>query len=192
MASKQGQAPYIDPDTLDFVLTRLSGPNAARNSAILHISHYLGLRAKEIASLTLGDVLNRRGELRDSIRLLKHMTKGAKFREVYLVNAGARSAVEAYLRTRGTRAPERPLFLSQKGDAFSPNTMQRLIANLYRAAGVPGSSHSGRRSFATNLIEKGADVHSIMSLMGHTSINPTQKYLHASPQRLKKISGLLA
>jgi len=119
MASKRGNAPYIDPDTLDFVLTRLSGPNAARNSAILHISHYLGLRAKEIASLTLGDMLNRRGELRDSICLLKHMTKGAKFREVYLVNTGARAAVEDYLRTRGTRAPERPLFLSQKGDAFS-------------------------------------------------------------------------
>lgn len=83
MASKQGKAPYIDPGTLDFVLQSLRGPNAVRNSAIPHISHYLGLRAKELAALTLGDVLTPQGELRDAIRLLKHTTKSAKFREVW-------------------------------------------------------------------------------------------------------------
>ena len=191
MASKQGKAPYIDPSTLDFVLRRLCGPNAARNSAILHTSHYLGLRAEELAALTLGDVLTRHGELRDAVRLLKHMTKGAKFREVYLVHPGTRASIQAYLRTRGTRAPERPLFLSQKGDGFSANTMQRLIGNLYRAAGVPGSSHSGRRSFATNFVERGADVYGVMTLMGHASITTTQEYLHSSPERLRKLSGLL-
>lgn len=63
--------------------------------------------------------------------------------------------------------------------------MRRGVAGLYRDAGVAGSSHSGRRSFATMLIEGGADIYSVKELLGHSSIATTLVYLTASPERLK-------
>ena len=192
MKRKQGVAPFVSEGHLQLVLTTCEGHNAVRNRAILLISYNLGLRAKEIAALSIGDVFDlRTGQLVEVIRLLRHMTKGDKFREVPLVHRETREALVGYLSTRGRRHAERPLFISQRGERFSANTMQRLIGNLYRQAGIPGSSHSGRRSFATRLIEKGADIYAIQQLMGHTSITTTQKYLFASTERLKKTANLL-
>jgi len=173
------------------VIAACDGPNQARNRAILLVSYNLGLRAKELASLTIGDMLDADGRLNETIRLLKHMTKGAKFREVFLVHDATRQTLEDYLSHRGRRGGDRPLFLSQKGQPFSANSMQRLMGQLYHNAHILGSSHSGRRSFATRLIERGADIYAIKELMGHESITTTQAYFFASPERLKKISKLL-
>lgn len=166
------------------------GANADRDIAILYLSHYLGLRAKELASLRVGDVFDPKSGVREVIRLLAMMTKGDRYREVFLVKDEARQAILRYISTRSTR-PEAPLFLSQKGGALSPNTMQRLVANLYLKADVKASSHSGRRSFATRLIEAGADIYAVKELLGHTSIVTTQRYFSTSPERLKKTAGLL-
>lgn len=185
---KTGVAPYVPKPTLERVVAAQNGPNVLRDRTILYFSHYLGLRAKEIALLRLGDVLDPVTGIKECIRLFK--TKGNKFREVFLVNADAREALRRYLATRGSRL-ESPLFLSQKGGAFSPNTMQRLIANLYKKANVRASSHSGRRSFATRLIEAGTDIYAVMELMGHSSIQTTQTYFATNPERLKRLSALL-
>ena len=181
---KRGQAPYLPKEVLDRVIGDVRGINAARNRAVLLFSHYLGLRAKEIAGLVIGDVFDPRTGIRDTLRLFK--TKGDKFREAFLVNEETREALNAYLTYRGVTHTETPLFLSQKGGAFSANTMQRMIGNLYRRASVRGSSHSGRRSFATRLIESGTDIFTIKELMGHSSISTTQQYFATSPERLKR------
>jgi integrase/recombinase XerD len=191
MARKQGKAPYLSEEEFGDVLRSCVGMNAVRDRAVLLVSYNLGLRAKEIASLRMCDVIDGKGTLLSTIRLLKHMTKGDKFREVFLVHAETRIALNNYLAKRGTRLGDRPLFMSQKGNQFSANTMQRMIGLLYRKANSPGSSHTGRRSFATRLMEKGADIYSIQRLLGHESIATTQEYLYASPERLKKVSGLL-
>ena len=60
-----------------------------------------------------------------------------------------------------------------------------------RAAGVHASSHSGRRSFATHLIQNGADIYTVKEMMGHTSIATTQEYFTTSPERMKKFAALL-
>jgi len=189
---KQGKAPYIPISALQVVLAAQSGLHAKRDQAILLLSHYMGLRAMELARLTIGDLYDpQTGEVRDSVRLLSCMTKGQKFREVYLVNAQARAALDIYLATRGLRHMDAPLFLSQRGGAFSPNTLQRLLSHIYQRAGVLGSSHSGRRSFATHLIEAGADVFAIKELLGHTSLSTTQRYFSSNPPRMKKLVALL-
>ncbi|MBR7559538.1 site-specific integrase, partial [Mycobacterium tuberculosis] len=73
---------------------------------------------------------------------------------------------------------EAALFKSQKGSAFTPNTMQQLFHRLYDLARLPGaSSHSGRRTFATNLIERGVDIKAVSTLMGHSSIAMTAQYV---------------
>lgn len=162
-----------------------------RDRAIVLLSHYLGLRAMELAALKVGDVFDlHSGVIREVVRL--KVTKGDKFREVFLVNERARDSLMVYLKERGTRFADAPLFLSQRGDGFSANTMQRLLAICYRRAGIRASSHSGRRCFATNLIQNGADIYSVKELMGHTSIMTTQTYFTSSPERLKKMAALLS
>ena len=63
--------------------------------------------------------------------------------------------------------------------------MQRMIGNLYKKAGINGTSHSGRRSFSTRLIRHNVDIYSIQQLMGHASIVTTQEYFASDPNLLK-------
>jgi len=187
---KQGKAPFIPVDHLPRILTACEGCHKLRDQSIVLISHYLGLRAMEIAALRIGDVLQC-GQLVDTVRLLRSMTKGAKFREAYIVNEHLRLVLSQYLEERGPTLSCKPLFLSQKGGHFSPNSMQRQLARIYSKAGIKASSHSGRRSFATRLIQGGADIYSIKELMGHTSIATTQVYFFTSPERLKSVAAML-
>jgi integrase/recombinase XerD len=95
----------------------------------------------------------------------------------------------AYLDTRKHDPLGRPLFLSQKGGAFSPNSLQRLFSTLYQdLAGIEGAtSHSGRRTFATNLLSGGANIKELQVLMGHSSINTTAIYVQEDPERLANL-----
>ncbi len=185
---KQGKAPFVSDDSLRRTLDAQRGCNALRDQTILLVSHFVGLRAMELAALKVQDVFDfRSGQVKDTIRLL--VTKGDRFREVFLVDEETRDHVARHVQSRGVR-PDAPLFLSQRGRAFSANTMQRLVANLYKKAGVRGSSHSGRRSFATRLINSGADIYSVKELLGHSSIVTTQVYFATDPLRLKRLAQL--
>jgi integrase/recombinase XerD len=121
------------------------------------------------------------------------MTKGKKQRRVYITNAKVAGALRDYLDERlkedGLRFNlEAPLFRSQKGSSFTPNTMQQLFHRMYVGAKLQGaSSHSGRRTFATTLIEKGVDIKAVSTLMGHSSIAMTAQYVEDNPARLKQI-----
>jgi integrase/recombinase XerD len=166
---------------------------AKRNVALLYFSFALGLRAKEMATLCIRDVLTLNGELKDEVLLTKATTKGGKQRLIYLANKDVRRLLVEYINER--RASEvipvhrdAPLFKSQKGDAFSPNTMQMLFKRLYVAAGIDSaSSHSGRRTFATSLIERGVDIKAVSTLMGHSTVAMTASYVEDNPARLRKI-----
>lgn len=189
---KSGKAPYIPHSDLEKTLKAQERFRFAdRDRAILMLSHFMGLRAKELAALRLGDVFDpHTGQVREVVRLLAVMTKGERFREVFLVNLEARAAVLTYLRTRSLRHMDAPLFQSQRGGHFSANSMQRLVAICYGRANIRGSSHSGRRSYATRLIEHGADIYAVKELLGHSSIVTTQAYFSTSPERLKKFAAL--
>jgi len=81
-----------------------------------------------------------------------------------------------------------PLFYSQKGmrSGFTANSLTQTIAKLYRGAGLDGAtSHSGRRTFLTNLANKGTAIHLLRTLAGHRSISTTATYLYSSPTQLK-------
>ena len=166
--------------------------HAKRNLAMVHFSYGLGLRAKEIASLKIQDVTDGQ-KIFEEINLKKHMTKGQKQRTIYLVNRSVRDALIDYINHRKHQsAPpfhlKSPLFLSQKGSEFTPNTLQKCLATLYKSAKITGaSSHSGRRTFATRLLESGADIKAVSTLMGHASIQQTAEYAEDNPVRLKTI-----
>ena len=179
-----------------FGVTR-AGAHAHRNAAMLAVSYRLGLRAKEIAALRVRHVLDPSGRLLDECVLTETMTKGGKPRVAYLSNPAVRQALRDYLDDRRAREDilfnvQAPLFMSQKGGAFSPNSMQQLLRRLHDRAGIIGGrSHSGRRWFATELISKGVDIKAVSVLMGHSSVAMTAQYAEDNPQRLRRIAAEL-
>lgn len=188
-----GIAPYISLEELEATLAAQKGhTHSLRDTTILLLSHYMGLRAKELAGLCVGDVYDpRTGEVRTSVPLRAAITKGSKFGQGYLTHKKTRETLAVYLRERGTRHLDAPLFLSQRGGFFSANTMQRLLRICYDRADIKASSHSGRRSFANHLIHKNVDIFTVQQLMRHSSINTTQRYLVTSPGRLLAAVSLL-
>lgn len=191
---KEGKAKVLTEQELRRTLRVISKkPHAKRNAALLWCSFGLGLRAKELASLRVEHVLGADGRLLEEVNLNSAMTKGAKQRFVYLTNPSLIEALESYLAERQTQegilfSPQTALFTSQKGGAFTPNTLQQLFHRMFIEARIQGaSSHSGRRTFATTLIEKGADIKAISRLMGHSSISMTAQYVEDNPLRLKQM-----
>ncbi|MGV0981021.1 MAG: tyrosine-type recombinase/integrase [Polynucleobacter sp.] len=191
---KEGKAKAFTEQELRRTLRIISKkPHAKRNTALLWCSFGLGLRAKELASLHVEHVLGADGRLLEEVNLSSAMTKGAKQRFVYLTNTSLMEALEDYLAERENKEgisfnQQAPLFTSQKGGAFTPNTMQQLFHRIYVEAKIYGaSSHSGRRTFATTLIEKGADIKAVSRLMGHSSISMTAQYVEDNPLRLKQM-----
>lgn len=163
--------------------------HAARDRAIVMVSFHLGLRAKEIAALAVSDVLADDGQIRSQFTLGAEQTKGGVTREAYL-NQRLRKELRGYL--AADAKPTDPLFASQKGGRFSPNTMCQLFLDIYAQCGLTGaSSHSGRRSFITRLANKGINVRLLAALAGHSSIQVTQRYIDVNPDQLSAAVELL-
>jgi integrase/recombinase XerD len=180
-----------------FGVTRAATAHAKRDLALLAVSYRVGLRAKEIASLRVKDVLGEDGRILEECSLGASMTKGGKPRIAYLTSPAVRGPLKDYLDDRRQREGilfnvEAPLFKSQKRSGFTPNTMQQLLHRLHERAGIIGGrSHSGRRWFATELISKGIDLKSVSVLMGHSSVAMTAQYAEDNPQRLRRIAAEL-
>jgi integrase/recombinase XerD len=165
--------------------------HSTRDTTIFYVSYYAGLRAKEIAALTVGDVYDEQGAVREQFVLDAVQTKGAKTRTVW-INAKLRRQLELYRPCVRYQPAHQPLFASQKGGAFSANTMTQLFLNIYHAAGFENaSSHSGRRTFITELASKGVSVRVLAELAGHSSIQTTQRYIDVNPQQMSAAVELL-
>jgi integrase/recombinase XerC len=151
-----------------------------RNTAILALMAKAGLRVGEVVALELADIeLNAR-----SGWATVRMGKGNKTRRVPL-NSDTRQALQAYLAVRPD-VPAKALFVSRTGTPLSVRDVQRLVADLARRARIDGkvTPHMLRHTFATRLIERGADVAAVAALLGHESIATTSRYLHPSEARL--------
>ena len=131
------------------------------------------------------------GSVREQFVLDAVQTKGAKTRTIW-INAKLRRQLELYRSSLFFKDSNRALFQSQKGGAFSANTMTQLFLNIYRAAGFENaSSHSGRRTFITELASKGVSVRVLAELAGHSSIQTTQRYIDVNPQQMSAAVELL-
>jgi integrase/recombinase XerD len=191
---REGQAKVLSERELSRVVNVVKKKaHAKRNAALLYCSFGLGLRAKEMAALKIKHVLGVDGNMLEEINLTGAMTKGGKQRHAYLTNPRVVSSIRDFITERQKREGilfnlEAPLFKSQKGSSFSPNSLQQLFHRMYADAKLQGaSSHSGRRTFATTLIEKGIDIKAVSTLLGHASVSMTAKYIQDNPVRLKQI-----
>ncbi len=169
---------------LDFVSSR---KHAARNRAMLLMTHYAGMRVGEVAALRVDDVLDKDGNVRNEIRLDAEQTKGNRGR-VVVVGEKLRKELVNFLGIYRQANRDHKLFYTQKRmrEGFNANTLANHFHRLYAAVGIEGaSSHSGRRSFITNLAAKGVGVRVLMSLAGHRHIGTTQAYIDVNSNQLR-------
>ncbi len=152
-----------------------------RDDAVLELLYGSGLRVSELCAISSPDVdLERRS--------LTVWGKGGKQRQVP-ISAPAAAALAAWLQVgrpvlENADSPPDRVFLNRKGRGLSPRDVRRIID---RRASAPTHPHALRHTFATHLLDGGADLRSVQELLGHSDLSTTQLYTHVSRERLRSI-----
>ena len=159
--------------------------SCARDCAIIETIYSGGLRISEALGMDYGDF-----DLSSGV--VKVRGKGKKER-LAMLGDPAKRAIRAYLRTRSSTGASRertaPLFVNQQGSRLTPRSFQRNLKEYLVQAGLPPdlTPHKLRHSFATHLLDAGADLRSVQEMLGHENLSTTQIYTHVSAERLKKV-----
>jgi integrase/recombinase XerD len=178
--SQMAQAKTFTAEEFDALLEFVSKRSyAMRNRMMILISFWSGMRVGEIASLRVEDVVDTSGKVRREIRLDAAQTKGRHARTVFFP-AKLIAELQTYVDARAVEDRKQPFFMTAGGKAFTANVLTQHFFWLYRKAGFETGSHSGRRSFITNLAAKGTGVRVLASLAGHRNIQVTMRYIDAS------------
>ena len=175
---------------LDYVATR---KHSERNRAMIYTIFNTGMRVSEVANLRFKDVVDGDGAVRREIRLSAEDTKTKEARIVF-VNDKLHKELTRYVKLYKPLNTNVKFFYSQKraSDGYSPNTLAQFFHYLFNRAGIAGaSSHSGRRSFITNLANKGVGVRVIMGLSGHRALSSVQCYIDCNDDMKRKAINLL-
>jgi len=181
------QAKVINDQEMKRLLAVIdASQHAARNRCAVMLSYFAGMRVGEIAKLKIGDVFEQDGQVREQILLKAAYTKGNHARTV-LVSEKLKKKIQRYAISLPQSSDNAlPLLMTQKGTAFSANTLCQLFGELYRKAGIDGAtSHSGRRSFITKLAHSGVSAKVIMTLAGHKYLSTTQRYIDVNDEMLR-------
>lgn len=164
---------------------------AARDRAILAMTYFGGARIGECAALRIKDILATDGTIKLEINLTAEQTKGKYGRTIVLADK-LRKELMDYLLTRFEKKElvalhysdliNKPLFATQKSEGFNANTLTYTMHMLYKDAGFldGASSHSGRRSFLTNLSAKAVPLKVMMDLVGHRQAQTTMRYINVT------------
>jgi integrase/recombinase XerC/integrase/recombinase XerD len=176
----------LNPEQMDLLLQHMAGqdPLQLRDRALFELIYSSGLRCQEALDLQLRDISAGSYEVR--VR-----GKGRKVR-VVPVGEIALAALHCYLeegRPHLVRTDdEEHVFVSRRGRPLSSSDVQRRLSRYLRLAGVPAgtSPHTLRHSFATHLLEGGADLRAIQELLGHSSLRTTQVYTHDPAAHLRR------
>ena len=164
---------------------------AMRNRCILLLTHWAGMRIGEVAALQWADVVDAQGCARAELRLSAAQTKGNRAR-VVLINQRLQAELARYAAFTHSRAAHLPFFATQRSAGFTANTLTHIVNALYQRAGIDGgSSHSGRRTFITNLAERGISVRVLQHLANHANIATTQRYIDIKPSMLRSAVELV-
>ena len=152
-----------------------------RDLAIFELIYSCGLRVSELTGLDIGSIDLSEG----SVRVFG---KGGKER-LLPVGGKARTALQAYLDERHQTCVADPLFLNQRGGRLTPRSIQRNLKNRLLQFNLPTdvTPHALRHSFATHLLDAGADLRVIQELLGHASLSTTQRYTRVSFTHLTEV-----
>ncbi len=177
----------LTTDEVKSVLEAPSGAGVAsrRDRAILEVLYSTGMRVSELVGLDLG-------ALRLSEGFVQVKGKGAKER-LSLLGKPAVEALSAYLMARCLVADaargEAPVFVNRSGRRLTDRTVRRILGKYIRKVGLAKrvTPHTLRHSFATHLLDRGADLRSVQELLGHENIATTQIYTHLTTQRMREV-----
>jgi integrase/recombinase XerC len=152
-----------------------------RDRAILELLYSSGIRVSELVGLNLD-------QLDLDLGIVKVMGKGRKER-IVPVGSKAVEALKAYLEKRGILDGKEPLFLNSRGGRLTARSVGRVIKKYTKRSGIfrRVSPHTLRHSFATHLLDAGADIREIQEMLGHASLSTTQRYIHLSPGKLMEV-----
>jgi len=181
---------FLSKDEVEQILNNVNieSPAGFRNRAILELLWATGMRISELSGLNFGDLNLEQNEIRV-------FGKGAKER-IVLVSERAKSYLERYLQTArklvasgfdvGDLREDSPVFINNTGYRLNPKTIRNVINSVVEKISLPKkvTPHVFRHSFATHLIENGADLRVVQELLGHASISNTQIYTHISTKHL--------
>jgi site-specific recombinase XerD len=152
-----------------------------RDRAVLELLYGSGLRVGELCGLTLGDLDPGRG-------LVRVWGKGSRQRQVPLsepsVDALGRWLDRGRQHLVGEVTPAESVFLNRRGHRLTPRDVRRIVD---RRAAVPTHPHALRHTFATHLLDGGADLRAVQELLGHRDLATTQIYTHVSKERLRRV-----
>jgi len=164
-------------------------PLSRRDRAILELFYASGLRLSELAGVDLDDV-----DL--ASRRVRVLGKGGKERIVPF-NQSTATAIRAYLKDRAAivgrerqeRRPSRPLFVNYRGGRLTVRSVDRLVRRYVAATSTRTgiSPHALRHSFATHLLQRGADLRAIQEMLGHARLSTTQRYTHVNAAQLLEV-----
>ena len=188
------QVDFLEGEELERLLASPAGvsPRALRDKALLELLFSTGLRVSELCQLDRDSINLEKGEF--SVR-----GKGEKIRLVFL-SGRAKEALENYLKTR--KDIDAALFIRypkskkpelaqarQKNLRLTPRSVQRIVKHYSIKAGISKkvTPHVLRHSFATDLLTGGADIRSVQTMLGHSSITTTQIYTHITDKQLKEV-----
>ncbi len=156
-----------------------------RDRAVLELFYSTGIRLSELININFRNI-----DFKNN--LIRVVGKGNKERLIPFGNR-AMNAIENYLRKSSrslkTTDIDTPLFVNSRGERISQRTVQRSV-NMYLSLVAEGEHlgpHTLRHSFATHLLDHGADLQAVKDLLGHSSLSSTQIYTHVQPERMKKI-----
>ena len=153
-----------------------------RDHAILEMLYATGIRLSELLSINICDI-DRKSEL------VKVMGKGGKER-IVPIGKVALNSIESYLKKLGKSirsSYEDPLFVNKKGKRLPKRTLQRRIKKYLEVTMGGGTVHTLRHTFATHLVNSGADILTVKELLGHSSLSSTQHYTRLNLEKIKKV-----
>jgi len=152
-----------------------------RDRAILELLYSSGIRVSELVGLNLN-------RLDLDLGIVKVMGKGRKER-IVPVGSKAVESLKAYLGKRAGLSGEEPMFVNPKGERLTARSVGRLVKKYTKRSGIFRriSPHTLRHSFATHLLDAGADIREIQEMLGHASLSTTQRYTHLSPGKLMEV-----
>ena len=153
-----------------------------RDHAILEMLYATGLRLSELLSINICDI-DRKS------KLVKVMGKGGKER-IVPIGKVALNSIESYLKKLGKSirsSYEDPLFVNKKGKRLPKRTLQRRIKKYLEVTMGGGTVHTLRHTFATHLVNSGADILTVKELLGHSSLSSTQHYTRLNLEKIKKV-----
>ncbi len=169
------------PQTISEKSSEGSREKGLRDRAILELLYSSGLRVSELVGLNWN-------QLDLDLGIVRVMGKGRKER-IVPVGAKAVRALEAYLEERGIQEADEPVFVNSLGGRLTARSVGRLMKKYARHSGIfrKASPHSLRHTFATHLLDAGADIREIQEMLGHSSLSTTQRYTHISTGRLMEV-----